>query len=151
MTVNGWRLFQYHLFAEQLDELERRVTEIAAREPETYRQHPSTKLLASVHRYVTETIPRDPTAAGFRHGNTLGKDNRHWFRAKFHQRFRLFFRFSSSARIIVYAWINDENTLRKRGAKSDVYAIFQSMLQAGDPPQSFDDLLKGAKPVERQH
>jgi toxin YhaV len=148
MIVNGWRLFQYRLFATQLDELERKVTEIAIREPESYRQHPSAKLLATVHRYVADTIPRDPTAAEFRQGNTLGKDNRHWFRAKFHQRFRLFFRFSSSAKIIVYAWINDENTLRKRDAKTDVYTVFQSMLEAGDPPQSFDDLLKHAKPFE---
>jgi toxin YhaV len=151
MIVNGWRLFQYPLFATQLDQLERKVTELANREPETYSRHPSAKLLATVHRYLTDTIPRDPTAAEFRQGNTLGKDNRHWFRAKFHQRFRLFFRFSSSAKIIVYAWINDDNTLRKRGAKTDVYAVFQSMLAAGNPPQTFDDLLKRAKPLERQH
>ena len=31
-------------------------------------------------------------------------------------RFRLFFRFDSASRIAVYAWVNDENTMRKAGA-----------------------------------
>jgi hypothetical protein len=34
--------------------------------------------------------------------------------------------------IIIYAWINDELTLRKRGANTDVYQMFQGMLEAGN-------------------
>ena len=30
-------------------------------------------------------------------------------------RFRLFFRFDSASKVIIYAWVNDENTLRKVG------------------------------------
>ena len=43
----------------------------------------------------------------------LGPGNRHWFRAKFHGRYRLFFRFSAGQKIIIYAWVNDEQSLRK--------------------------------------
>jgi toxin YhaV len=70
--------------------------------------------------------------------------NRQWFRAKFHQRFRLFFRFSSKEQVIVYAWMNDERTLRKAGAKTDPYRVFREMLEAGDPPTTIEALLAKA-------
>lgn len=147
MQANGWRLFQHPLFEAQLERLMQTVAQLAATEPVSYKEHPSTKLLATIHRYITEIIPRDPNAPEFRQGNTLGPDNRHWFRAKFHERFRLFFRFSSKEKVIVYAWVNDESTLRKAGSKTDVYAVFKSLLDAGDPPQSLDALLKRAKEI----
>jgi toxin YhaV len=37
--------------------------------------------------------------------------------------------------------MNDETTLRARGARSDPYVVFARRLKAGDPPDSFDDLL----------
>jgi toxin YhaV len=63
------------------------------------------------------------------------------FRAKFHQRYRLFFRFSSKDKVIVYVWVNDESTLRKAGARIDAYVVFKSMLDAGDPPRTLEALL----------
>jgi len=145
MEVNGWRLFQYPLFESQLRKLTEAVEQLSISQPDTYRGHPKTKLLATIHRYLTEIIPRDPSAREFRQGDTLGPDNRHWFRAKFHQRFRLFFRFSTKDRLIVYVWVNDEFTLRKAGSKTDAYAVFRSMLNAGDPPRTLEALLKHAK------
>ena len=54
-------------------------------------------------------------------GNTPGPAHRHWFRAKFGgNRFRLFYRADSTARIVVYAWVNGRDTLRKSGAASDL-------------------------------
>jgi toxin YhaV len=145
MEVNGWRLFQYPLFESQLRKLTGAVEQLSISQPDTYREHPKTKLLATIHRYITESIPRDPNASEFRQGDTLGPDNRHWFRAKFHQRYRLFFRFSTKDRVIVYVCVNDEFTLRNAGSKTDAYAVFKSMLKAGDPPRTLEALLKGAK------
>jgi toxin YhaV len=145
MEVNGWRLFQYPLFENQLSKLTEAVEQLSITQPDTYRGHPKTKLLATIHRYITENIPRDPSAAEFRQGDTLGPDNRHWFRAKFHQRYRLFFRFSTKGRVIVYVWVNDEFTLRKAGSRTDAYAVFRSMLKAGHPPRTLEALLKRAK------
>ena len=93
-------------------------------------------------------IPRDPNAPEFRQGNTLGKDNRHWFRAKFHQRYRLFYRFATKEKVIIYAWLNDEKTLRKAGSKTDPYSVFRGMLEAGDPPGSIADLLQRSKDLK---
>jgi toxin YhaV len=42
----------------------------------------------------------------------------HWRRAKFLSRFRLFFRYNSKAKVIIYAWVNEENTLRKAGSSA---------------------------------
>ena len=55
---------------------------------------------------------------------------------------RLFFKFSAPHRVIVFAWLNDAKTLRKQGGASDGYAAFQRMLKAGNPPDSFEDLMK---------
>src|ERR1700692_2237246 len=145
MEVNGWRLFQYPLIENQLNKLAEAVEQLSITQPDTYRGHPKTKLLATIYRFITEIIPRDPNAPEFRQGDTLGPDNRHWFRAKFHQRYRLFFRFFTKDKVIVYVWVNDEFTLRKAGSKTDAYAVFKSMLNAGDPPRTLEALLKHAK------
>jgi len=150
MVVNGWTLFQHDLFAEQLDTLITKVEALAAKDPEPYRSHPSTKLLATIEDHILRQIPRNPSSPEFRQGNTLGKDNRHWFRAKFHGRYRLFFRFSSEKKIIIYVWVNDEQSLRKAGAKTDPYTVFQAMLRSGNPPQSLDQLLAAAKELNKE-
>lgn len=150
MEVQGWRLYQYPLFEQQLRALTDTVAELAKKQPDSYKEHPSTRLLATVFRYITEVIPRDPNVPEFRQGNTLGPENRHWFRAKFLERYRLFYRFSSKEKIIIYAWMNDEQTLRQKGAKTDVYAVFKAMLKAGEPPQSVDQLLQHAHDLKLQ-
>lgn len=148
MIVNGWKLFSYPLLDQQLEPLLRRVETLAKKDPKGYHNAGATKLLATINRYMREIIPRDPSAAEFRQGNTLGPDNRHWFRAKFHDRYRLFFRFSSKDKVIVYAWINGEGTLRKSGSKTDPYNVFRAMLEAGNPPGSMEQLLARAKKME---
>ena len=94
---------------------------------------------------VLDEIPSDPAAASFRLGKTLGADYRHWRRAKFLGRFRLFFRCSSAHKVIVYAWINDESTLRKAGSRSDPYAVFEAAsLSRGEPPDDWAELMREA-------
>ena len=123
------------------------VEALAAKTPATYRDQPATKLLTTVQRYILQIIPRDPNAPEFRQGNTLGEGNRHWFGAKFHERYRLFFRFSSREKIIICAWVNDENSLRKAAARTDPYALFRNMLAAGKPPGSMAQLLGTSKEI----
>jgi toxin YhaV len=144
MEVNGWKLYVHRLFADQLTKLTQEVSELHHNDPTHYQTHPKTKFLATVNRLIRQTIPTDPTAPEYRQGNTLGTTNKHWFRAKLHGRYRLFFRFSSQEQIIVYVWLNDEKTLRKAGAITDPYAIFQKMLRSGNPPQDFDQLLNSS-------
>jgi toxin YhaV len=148
VVVNGWRLYVHPLFHDQLVRLVEQVEALAKKKPAAYKDEAATKLLATINRLILEIIPRDPKAADFRQGNTLGKDNRHWFRAKFHQRYRLFFRFASKEKVIIYAWLNDENTLRNAGSKTDPYGVFRGMLEAADPPGSMADLLHRSKDLK---
>jgi toxin YhaV len=74
----------------------------------------------------------------------LGAARRHWRRAKFLSRFRLFFRYNSKAAVIIYAWVNDENTLRKAGSGNDPYHLFGGMLRKGRPPDDWAALEKEA-------
>ena len=72
---------------------------------------------------------------------------RHWRRAKIWRRFRLFFRFDSKTRIIIFAWVNDEITLRSSGSKSDPYTVFQRMLERGNPHDDWTALLAASRTV----
>ncbi|OCQ51541.1 Toxin YhaV [Photorhabdus australis subsp. thailandensis] len=68
-----------------------------------------------------------------------------WRRAKIGRRFRLFFRYDSKAKVIVYAWVNDEETLRSEGSKSDPYAAFEKMLGRGNPPDDWATLITASR------
>ena len=148
MVVNGWKLYIHPLFDRQLRRLVEQVEALAAKDPIGFKEQPAAKLLATINRHIRQIIPRDPNAAEFRQGNTLGSDNRHWFRAKFHDRYRLFFRFSSKKKVILYAWVNDERTLRKSGSSTDPYRVFRAMLEAGDLPNTMDQLLALSKEMK---
>ena len=82
MIARGWRLYYYRIFKAALDELELAVSKLAANDPEGYKTHPKTKLLASIYRAITQLVPANPDAPDFRLGKTLGSDNTHWRRVK---------------------------------------------------------------------
>jgi toxin YhaV len=145
MIANGWAIYAHPLFLEQLDALIAEVEARKHRDPETWRKKNATKRLAAILKLVSTDIPADPASPQFRQGDTLGNHRKHWFRAKFFQQYRLFFRFDSSRKIIVLVWVNDEETLRAYGSRSDAYAVFKSMLDGGNPPDDFDAILRAAE------
>ena len=140
--VNGWTLFAHPLFLEQLTQLITDVQALKFKNPAEYHQKNAAKRLAAIERLAFEIIPQDPSRADYRQGDTLGEAHRHWFRAKFFQQYRLFFRYNGQAKIIVYAWVNDEHTKRAYGSKSDAYAVFEKMLSNGHPLNDWDALLR---------
>jgi toxin YhaV len=143
---HGWGLLAHALLLGQLDKLIVAAERARQSDPAGWQGNANVKLLASLRDLMLDRVPRDPLAAAFRQGNTLGPAHRHWFRAKFGaNRFRLFFRADSTARIVVYAWVNDRDTLRKAGAASDPYAVFGAMLAAGNPPDDWPELLAAAQ------
>jgi toxin YhaV len=141
-TAHGWWLLTWSEFQRQFDALLAEVERLRDRDPAGYGAHPKAKLLAMILRLITDEIPRDPGHKDFRQGTTLGGEYTGWFRASFHQRFRLFYRFRSTERAIVYAWVNTETGLRKSGDRNDPYAVFRRMLDRGSPPSDFDELLR---------
>jgi toxin YhaV len=128
--------------------MERETAQLAEADPMGYASHPRVKLYAAVRKLVREIIPADPNAPEFQLGNTLGPQHRHWRRAKFSGRFRLFYRFHTASRTIVYAWMNDEGTLRKEGSRTDPYVVFRRMLEGRRPPSDWEGLVEEADPMK---
>jgi toxin YhaV len=50
--------------------------------------------------------------------------------------------------VIVYGWVNDEDTKRAYDSKTDAYAVFSKMLEKGHPPNDWNALLAEAKKVD---
>lgn len=145
LVVNGWTLFAHTLFLDQIDSLATQVEKLRSKDPLGYTKKNATKRLAAIVTLAFELIPQDPTRAEYRQGSTLGEERKYWFRAKFFQQYRLFFRFHQASRIIVYAWVNDEKTKRAFGRPDDAYRVFQKMLERGNPPDDWKDLLAQVK------
>lgn len=144
LVVNGWSIYAHSVFLNQIEGLIEEVEARKKRDPENWKKKNCTKRLAAIVKLVTEDIPADPASQKFWQGNTLGSSRKHWFRAKFFQQYRLFFRFDSTSKIIVMAWVNDEKTLRAYGSRTDAYKTFKEMLNKKSPPDDFDILLKEA-------
>jgi toxin YhaV len=142
---NGWQLYAHPAFAEPFENLSDAVHKLKQQRPDTFADHPKAKLLKRILDLILDEIPRDPNSAEFQLGNTLGSAHRHWRRSKFLRRYRLFFRFSSAHKAIIYAWVNDANTLRKAGSRNDPYVLFNQRLKDGNPPGDWDDLLREAR------
>ena len=144
LQIHGWRIYAHPLFLDQLNALINEVETLRRKDPQGYRSRNASKRLAAIARLMLHDIPQDPSRREYQQGSTLGAAHRHWRRAKFFQQFRLFFRFHSRSRLIVLGWVNDTNTKRAYGSKTDAYRVFQSMLASGQPPDNWEELLQDA-------
>ena len=140
----GWTLLFHAALVVQLGRLSRAVERAKAKNPQHYESNSNYKLFSALSRLMLETIPMDPGKDEYRQGTTLGPQWKHWRRAKVGQRFRLFYRYDSATRCIVYAWVNDTETLRNAGSKHDPYEVFRRMLERGNPPDTWRELVAGS-------
>jgi toxin YhaV len=145
LVINGWTVFAHPLFLDQLEATMEQVEALRLKAPAGFRQKNASKRLAAISRLAFEVIPQGPGRTEYRQGKTLGEDHKHWFRAKFFQQYRLFFRYHRESRIIIYAWVNDEPTKRAYSSDSDDYRTFHRMLKNGNPPDDWSQLLSQAK------
>lgn len=142
---NGWTLLFHAALIDQLTKLAAKTERALKAEPETAAKKPAVKFLAAIEDHIFRIVPEDPAHPRFELGNTLSTENRGWRRAKFYRRYRLFFRFHSQSRLIVFVWINDEGSLRSAGSRRDPYTTFQAMLARGNPPSGWSALLEAAR------
>ncbi len=150
LIVNGWTIFAHPLFLDTIETLITQVAKLQKKDPKGYINKNATKRLAAINKLAFEVIPQNPARLEYRQGASLGKDRKHWFRAKFFQQYRIFFRYHQESKIIVYAWVNDENTKRSYGSDTDAYQVFQRMLKNGNPPDDWLNLLAEAKRVGKR-
>ena len=110
MRSGDWSLLFHRCVLEQLERLKAASDKaIANNPPNDALENANVKLYAALAKLMLETIPSDPARDEYRQGNTMGPDFRHWRRAKIGRRFRLFFRYDSRTKIIVYAWVNRQH------------------------------------------
>jgi toxin YhaV len=145
LVINGWNIFAHPLFLHQFEELVTQVEHLHDKYPKDYKKKNATKRLAAIAKLAFDIIPQHPTRSDYRQGTTLGDDYKHWFRAKFFQQYRLFFRYHQESKIILIAWVDDESSKRAYDSNTDAYKVFRKMLESGHPLNNWNDLLKEAK------
>jgi toxin YhaV len=145
LIIKDWAIFAHPLFLDQVEVLAGQVEALRRKDAVGYDHKNATRRLAAIVKLAFEVIPEDPKRPEYRQGRTLGASYRHWFRAKFFQQYRLFFRYHAQSKVIVYAWVNDEETKRAYRHGDDAYRVFRKMLDSGHPPDDWDELLAEAR------
>ncbi|MDY0074148.1 MAG: type II toxin-antitoxin system YhaV family toxin [Thauera sp.] len=144
LVIHGWMVFSHPVFLGQLETLAQQVEAFKQKDPLGYVKKNASKRLTAITKLAFDIIPQDPTRPEYRQGKTLGDNYQHWFRAKFFQQYHLFFRYHTSSKVIVLAWVNDDNTKRAYERSDDAYRVFGKMLESGHPPDDWDALLAEA-------
>ena len=144
LVVNDWTIFAHPLFLDQLEALTRQVEGLKQKDPDGFTRKNAAKRLAAIAKLAFDIIPQDPARPEYRQRKTLGEGRKHWFRATFFQQYRLIFRYHAKSKIIVYAWVNDEESKRACESSDDAYKVFRKMLESGHPPDDWDQLLSEA-------
>lgn len=145
LVVDGWSIYAHPLFLAQVEALMQQVEDLKQKDPIGYLDKNASKRLAAIAKLAFDVVPQDPAREEYRQGNSLGGNRKHWFRAKFFQQYRLFFRYHAASKIIVFAWVNDEDTKRAYESGDDAYRVFRKMLANGQPPDDWNRLVEEAR------
>ena len=145
MRRHGWTLLFHDCLIDQLRKLQGAARRAEQNGPAEFGSNADVKLFHALSRLMLEVVPQDPSRDEYRQGNTLGPRFRHWRRARIGRRFRLFFRYDARAKVIVYAWVNDQSTLRSSGSRTDPYSVFARMLAQGNPPDDWAALMSASR------
>ena len=143
MQRHGWNLLFHEGLIEQLQKLQTAAQKAQTQDPQGFESNANVKLFNALAQLMLETVPSDPSRDEYRQGNTMGPAFRHWRRAKLGRRFRLFFRFDSKTRIIIFmAMMEAQTYLAKRQARADLNAFDAVMARTGgEPPREGDRIL----------
>jgi len=153
MEINNWKIFYHKIFKVIYKELIYSVQKLKKKNPNSYKSHYKTKLLASIQYVIKKDVPNNPTDPKYRLGHTLGEKHSHWRRVKNNMppRYRMFFRFrtnyhrdanSDAIKCIIFVWFNDISNLRKKDSKTDVYNVFYALIKRGKIPDNWTELLE---------
>ncbi|MFZ5576261.1 MAG: type II toxin-antitoxin system YhaV family toxin [Pseudomonadota bacterium] len=145
LVIHGWTVFAHPLFLAQLEVLAQQVVALKKKDPVGYKKKSASKRLTAITKLAFDVIPQDPARPEYRQGGTLGDEHKYWFRAKFFQQYRLFFRYHAPGKVIVFAWVNDEDTKRAYESSDDAYRVFHKMLGSSHPPDDWNQLLAEAR------
>lgn len=122
-------LLKYHeLYYQRIQELKSRVKELKAQlTPEQFAQHEAVKLAVRV-RDAEKEAADDPNRREYLLRDELRKFRRY---KKGLGRYRIIFCFSSDPPIIIFLYLNTEQSQRKAGSGRDPYEEFKGLLRRG--------------------
>jgi toxin YhaV len=140
-----WSSLIHPVFELELNNYEQLAANAQSKVGQDWVKTKAGKKFLVLNKQVRELIPNNLSNQGYRLGDALGNSYTHWFRAKFLQQYRIFFRYSSRSNVIVYAWVNNDDSLRTYESKTDAYQVFRKMLESGRVPNSWDELVAESK------
>jgi toxin YhaV len=128
-SANNYLLKQHSIYADRVAELTRNVKKLKARlSPVDFSRHPFVKFAWRVRKAERELIPENPDHPDYQLKGNLKRFRRF---KKGIKRYRVFFCFSQSPKIILYLYLNNDKTLRKEGDKNDPYLLFKKYVDKG--------------------
>lgn len=145
MTETAYAEWHHSDFRWRYHDMLLRVQVLAERDPDGYKQHPDTRFFKGVRTAMDTALAAPPTPRYQLSVKTLRTCDSRWRRIKqqgLPHRYRLFFQFSSAELKVIFAWLNDERSLRRDGERNDVYAVFARLLKSGKIPGEFLTLLQ---------
>jgi toxin YhaV len=145
LATPEWLLLHHPAFEMEYENYKSRALLTAAKYGDNWVTTAAGKKFLALNHLVRERIPSNPSNPEHRLGNALGDNYKHWFRGKFLQQYRVFFRYSTKSHIIAYGWVNDDDSLRAYGSKTDAYLVFKKMLESGRVPNNWDELIEESK------
>ena len=145
MRCHGWTLLFHDCLIDQLRKFHHAVRRALRSDPTGFASNANLKLFHALSQLMLEVIPQDPSRNAYRQGTRQGRRHRHWRRARIGRRFRLFFHYDTRTKVIVYAWVNDQSTLRSSGSRTDPDTVFAGMLARGQPPDDWVSLMAASR------
>lgn len=150
LVIHGWSVLAHPQFLAQGDALARQVKVLKQMGPVGYVQKKASKRLTAITRLAFDVVPQDPARPAHGQGGTLGGDHNYWFRARLWQQSRLCFRYHALRKVIVYAWVDNEDTKRSCWSSDEAYLGFRKIPESGHPPDDWDRLLSDAQKESRR-
>ncbi len=134
MQRHGWTLLFHDHVIEQLRGLQARAERAKQDDPQGCEGYANLGLFQTLSRLILEVVPRNPSRDAYVPDSMQGQIGGHWRRVEIGRSFRLFFRYDSKARVIVFARVHEEQALRSAVSKSVHAATFAKKIGHGNPP-----------------
>lgn len=148
----------FAVFITQYRQLLMRLQILLQNDPNAFPSHPDTKFFKQLRSRMDVAVA-DPEAPEYLLGDVLAKQRYKgkplgrgygsWRRIKngMPDRYRLFFQFLSADRELIFAWLNDQRSIRRDDDKmKDVYAMFAKLLASDSMPNAYKALRAKSTP-----
>ena len=138
-TFHGWTILFTEPFLSSYGDLSANARRLKSELSDVeYAEHPDVKLFLAVRVLTKDVIPSDPHHRDYQLRGELAKFRRTKGRG-LPRRYRLFWAFSDQSKVIIFLYLNDADSLRREGGRTDPYFLFAGMVQRGEIGADFEE------------